>query len=803
MTLAALCMLTVYIALRLFPFGDKTVITGDLGGQYIPFYSYATNRFPFSFSFSKGLGGGTQGLSANIPFSPYMLLLSFLSEQHLPVFFTVLLFAKTVLSVGVMCFYLCSKTKPSIMNILLSLCYALMSYSFIYAQNVMWTDNILILPLILFSLDKLIETRKISLFCGLLALAIVTNYYTAYMICIFSLLYFLWETLGNRSLSINEALKIGLRFVGAGVMAVGISAIIFIPTVVQTLSNKGMGSNNLPFMNFTLREFFRQIIYCGFTWDQVESGLPIVYCGYLCFIGLVIYYFAKDIKRRQKVSTGIILIVFMLSFLIEPLNRVWHAFKPPVWFPYRYSFLFAFFCLTVAVVAFNKITMTKKEIILSTVTVLLCLAIITITQVGIISIKKIALTIILVTCLSSVVFLELLCNKEKLKLMLSILLICIVTVELTANSYYITSLFELRSNKESKEYIGDISEFIYLTESDTFFRMEKDSYISLNDPMLFKYNGLNHFSSVADNSNEDILRMLGYGGLYKSGTYSTAPANALLGLQYIISDSQYMDLHEYQEIAKVGNHTLYLNENTLPFAFYCVKSNVKITDNPFDNLNNIYSSIIGYNLPLFTKVEFTPYEASGQEEGTINVKFSHDSIKEGYYYAYFTPKTDGSSLTIDGKEYGVADINYGRCIIPLGYHNDAFSFTLNTYELEVYVLDDSLFDECINLINTDSPFTKKVDNTRIEIDTNHPGLLVLSMPYYDDWSAKIDGKKIEITKAFDQFLAIEIPKDSSTLTLRYIPRGLTAGTTITILSIIIYFAVIIYEKELLFRKKNS
>ena len=238
MLLATACMLVIYIACNMVPFGDATIVTGDLSGLYMPFYAYVSEGHMSSFSFSKGLGGGIQGLSAYIPFSPYMLILYLIPMEWLAFFFTALMFAKIVTSSVTMCFYLCTRTKPSLMNVLLGLCYAFMSYNFIYAQNVMWVDNIVLLPLLLYALDRLIKTNRTSLFCLLLTLMILTNYYTAYMTCLFLILYFLWEVFGNQRMQWRIAFGAGMRFAGGGLLAVCMSAAILLPTILQTLQNK-------------------------------------------------------------------------------------------------------------------------------------------------------------------------------------------------------------------------------------------------------------------------------------------------------------------------------------------------------------------------------------------------------------------------------------------------------------------------------------------------------------------------------------------------------------------------------------
>lgn len=67
-----------------------------------------------------------------------------------------------------------------------------MSFVFVYQQNILWLDGIIFLPLVLWGVQRLMERRPLLFILSLTA-CLITNYYIAYMICIFSALYFFFR----------------------------------------------------------------------------------------------------------------------------------------------------------------------------------------------------------------------------------------------------------------------------------------------------------------------------------------------------------------------------------------------------------------------------------------------------------------------------------------------------------------------------------------------------------------------------------------------------------------------------------
>lgn len=68
-----------------------------------------------------------------------------------------------------------------------------MQYNITQMQNIMWLDGVIILPLMLLGVHFFVKNKKKILFWIAIILSIVSNWYTAYMNCIFVVLFYIVE----------------------------------------------------------------------------------------------------------------------------------------------------------------------------------------------------------------------------------------------------------------------------------------------------------------------------------------------------------------------------------------------------------------------------------------------------------------------------------------------------------------------------------------------------------------------------------------------------------------------------------
>ena len=196
--LIPMSLLLLMIILKRFDLFDDTFLPSDARAQYVSLFSYfkdiLSGKESLFYSFNNGLGGNMCSVFVYYLSSPLNLLIIFFNHENLSLFVSILILLKICLSGLTMNIYISQKFKmKSISTLLFSTCYALMSFSVSYYFNVMWLDSIYLLPLVMLGIDKLIFKNKPFLYCTSLFFCLISNFYTGYMVCIFCVIYFIYN----------------------------------------------------------------------------------------------------------------------------------------------------------------------------------------------------------------------------------------------------------------------------------------------------------------------------------------------------------------------------------------------------------------------------------------------------------------------------------------------------------------------------------------------------------------------------------------------------------------------------------
>lgn len=718
MFLAALCtaliMLVVYYFYNLFPFGEVTILRMDLYHQYGPlyaeFYDRLTSGSSFLYSWTTGGGSGFLGNFSNYISSPFSLLMLFFGHKNMPEAIAAIILLKSATASFTCSYFLKNSQKHNTpVTAAFGVLYACSGFFIAYYWNIMWLDAFYLLPLVALGIERLIGERKSLLYYFALVLAALTNYYMAYMLAIFSILYFLSFYFGHYSLSDtyfgklaknkdkkpikrisgnlvksvrnSRFLDSGIRFAFTALGAVLSCAFLLIP-LYYILSVCSATSDSWP-QNwkeyFTVFDFLaNHLAHLDPTIrSSGEDVLPNIYAGILPLMLVPLYLFSKKVSIREKVADVALLGVFFASFYLNKFNFVWHGLHFPNDLPYRFSNMYSLLLITIAFKAYRNIKeFTSRQILGSGLAVVIFA--ILVQEIGSKNFSELSLWITIAFVGIYVASLYLIKDKRYPAFAAATLLLCAVCAEYTAAN---TNHYSMDQTKTS--YTGDYDEFTDLKdvldkrENGNFYRMELSKIRARMDPAWYNYNGVSTFSSMAYEKVSNLHYYLGlYSNFINSHTYNpqTPIYNSMFSLKYIVDNSDKISNHElYTQVASSDKFKAYRNNFFLPIA-YRVNSDLAFWQcdgtNPFaiqndyiknatgvdEVLVNIPSFGIEYNnIDSFTNEEFATgifyyNKAEGVEEGTITMNFI--ATKSQNLYLFLKSSTSSVKSIELSSDYG-------------------------------------------------------------------------------------------------------------------------------------------------------
>ena len=569
----ALVMLWVYASMGMAPWGDKTVLISDMSSQYVEFFCALKNGDLF-FSWSKILGTSYIGVVSYYVSSPLSLLTLLCPNEQMPIGLMLLTVLKIGLA-GLAFAVFIRKRFPGCgwAAALGAVCYALMSYNIIYALCVMWLDGVIWLPLILLALERILAGRGAGPFIAALTVCFISTWYISYMIGIFCCLY-----LAARVIALKPDKKalawIGARFFGGASCALGLTAWLWLPTFLAMFNGKFSGANvdydglfacdPMAFLDQLQSKQYSSITY---------SALPYVFCGTAVLVLAVAYFCFSRFSAREQIANGAVLAILAASLLLSPLDKIWHLFQRPNWFLFRYSFLFSFILIYLAMGAVDAILSGVK-------------------------------------------------GKRLWAVRAAALALSLFTVaELVGNTQYLLERldgqFHYASSQEYRAYYAANAKLVSGARAgggDDFYRMGATEDRGHNSPLSFGYPGLTHYSSLYNYDVNQLTKRLGFAqSWFWCACYGSTPVtDAFLDVKYVISQGE---VPGYEPVAQSGGYTLWENPSVLPLAVLARGDDLTLAgDTAFERQNSLLSGLLGRRTQAFTRVEMTAAAKDGLAE---------------------------------------------------------------------------------------------------------------------------------------------------------------------------------------------
>ena len=825
-------MFGVYLSQGIYWNSDTSPLLGDGFHQYVIFDLNLRNILHGSdslfYTFTSGLGLNFYALSSYYLGSFLSPLVYFFDVSSMPdaVYLSTLLKFGLI---GLSTFFSLSKlfkNIPAPLRLALSTSYALMSFTVSQLEIKTWLDVFILIPLILTGLHLLITEKKRILYFTSLSILFIQNYYFGYMTALFLVVWYFCQLSWDFKSRKYSFLDFFLTSLLAGLT----SFIMTLPTLfdLRTHGEKLTAITKIKTdASWYLDLFAKQFIGA---FDTTKYGsIPMIFVGLLPFILTIVFFTLKSIKFHVKLCYATLLIIIIASFYLEALDLFWQGMHAPNMFLHRYAWIFSTLLIYISAEVLNRFKDIKLWNILFSMTFLLFGYLATIYFKNHYSfLTKLN---ILLTLEFLVVYLLLLLAliKKKISLKIFSILILIFTIsEISFNASSqlngITKEWGFASRSTYDKDIPSMEAILEYTKQqpDTFTRTEKLQTQTGNDSMKFNYNGISQFSSVRNRSASTTLDKLGF---KSSGTNlnlryanNTIIADSLFGISYNISET-YPDKYGFHPSYQKDNLTLYKNQFALPivFATQSLYKDVTFNDHTLDNQTQFLNQIAGLNEEYFYPINHhtdsgdNVVNLNGTDTEDATISYSIEVPDNSQVYLSMTKlnfsndKKKQVDIIVNGEKKSFTTDN-AFTFFNLGYaeHKQTFDIQVKfpgnaqvSFESPTfYRLDTKKYTEAIRKIKENpvevSSFKNKVTvNYKVKNETS----IFFTIPYDQGWSAYQNGKKLQIQQAQTGFMKIDVPEGEGTITLSFIPKGLVAGASCSLIAIIVFIFYDIQRKK--------
>lgn len=651
----AIIMLAIYFSLGHKPLGDNSVLTLDLNAQYVYFYE-ALREFVWGdasllYSFSRSLGGEFMGIYAYYVASPLSYIVAIFPKSMMLFALLTIIVTKVGLCGLTFGFYL-HKQSPSINKnavILFSTMYALSAYTITYQNNIMWLDGVFLLPILTYSIERLIKTGRFKLYAVTLALMMMSHYYIGYMLCWYTAFCFFFSYFKDEDRVLVNPDGRKLNFVktlakmgGSTLLGIGMSA--FMVGAAYYSLQFGKSDFSEPAWDivarFDLFDLFPKLLPGSYD-TVMHEGLPLLYSGVLTLLMLPIFVMAKRVPSREKIFYVGFTLLYVLIMVINPLDLIMHGFQEPNCLNYRYSFIVIFLMLIMAYKGFSEIEEHSPKKVFAAGSVILALLLVAQKmefpnfvlqdtadrEYGFVLNKLpffwvVVFTIIAVFAVgASVCHFMKTQNKEKAAQML----LAVVCIELFANGLVLICSMAFNigwaSYSSYADYFKTLRPIVETVQASdkTFYRSEKTTHRCTNDNMALNIKGLSNSTSTLNQKAIDLIDYLGYYAdcHWTQNLGSTLITDSLFGVKYVYSNvsndlnkesleqNRLMDMY-YELYAQDEHYYAYRNPYALGLAFgvsdrllelettlkYDFTSDESLK-NPFEVQNQLLNAILG------------------------------------------------------------------------------------------------------------------------------------------------------------------------------------------------------------------
>ena len=810
--------LATMLACKIYPFGDKSLASSDAKSQYINFYSYFRNIFfsnnNLDYSFSTVLGDNIQGLYAYYLGSPLYLLFALFPENLILLALHLIIYLKLLIAAMTFCAWAGYRKKGNLwMRAALSACYAFIGYGVTFYSLLSWLDAMALLPLVALGLERLVRERKPLVYIIGLAVTIMANYYVGFAVCLAAILTYCALLFVNAEGPIKGLKQTVLPFSVSSLLAGALSAWALLPAVMALPESRLQDTEKMLELmrgNFPFLSFFSKLFTGTTSYDQFFNGLPTVFVGIIPLVLVILFFLNPGIRRLWKVAAAGVLLVLFFSFHNSVLNVIWHGFTRNRMFNYRYSFVFSFFMLAIAwdsVCHWRSLPNGAFTRCIAIVVPISLLVFDTGYEYG-------STTTLYFDLILMVVGLALIFYASRDRRFSTCALVCLMAINCLANAKLsvsnVSSKFDTVLQSERTNFIAETKKALELIPRDgLLYRVEKTFYQTYCDNMALNINGISNYSSVEQEPSMNFIWKLGMSRYIAWGHFSgdnPVASESLLSIRYLLTKDGLRPGRENYSLVGTTEEGISVYDN--PYVLPMVMASTTLLPTLDEEDGFRYQNACWRSLqPEIAQDIFMEAQRKTQtlKDGSTYL-LTYEMLKAGSAYLHLPgnyadlERTFTAELLREGgEESEVLQINSFQPTYSLGNYEQGETLTLvirllaegSTAELDsmrVYIEDSEVLAAYSQAVRSTPIQIQKVTSSHLavqcQVGADSP-YLVSTIPYDENWTVTVDGKKVQVIQNWNCMLAFAVDPGNHTIELHYHPRGKAAGLAITLLAAVI------------------
>lgn len=820
------------IGLRVIPFGDKHNLAIIDGKWYLNNLAFLKRQLSgqenILYSLKNGLGGNEWSLLAWGGFNPVLLLCLLSSLETLPSWFTWISVVNMAFCGLTMYTLLAGVYGHKSSHLIFSTSYAMIGFSVVNCYQTLFFIGPQLLPLVILGIVYLCKGKSPLLYILSLAFCIFLNFYFGFMLCVASTAFFLAFLYVHDDLKGQRKRLFGKWF-ASSIVAGLLAAPMWLPALKAYSDGGRLNQTTLEHYTFTENAPFIQIFSKLFSGAnsliEMVNGLPNIFCGILTVALVILFFMDRRASRRKKLAAGALLGFYLLTFFLPAFTNVMHGFTVTNWFPYRYSFVFSFWLLFIAaekfetfdLLSFDDLKRCGAAMLTSTILIFS-------TKYEFVTGGAAVLDLSLLSLMALGFWLYKIKPQHASRRVLVMFLLLVVCGNLYAN--YVLSIkamqeweLDLETYQENIFTNGALTEALNHAEPG-FFRMEKETSDSGSvgaDPYLYNYNGVSHSGPVERKFIHKGLCRLGINWYDMRHWYSKgipAATDALLGLKYVIAESNLTEIKGYEKRISLANKSIYQSDSFLSPAILANGNayDLSLDSDVFDNLNLAWKGMTGGTSNIFTHQpdvsyhmhsDFTEQTVTSTElresvsraaaeadkskpdpaeaEPTSYIEYTLTAPADGPLYYFDTSIPDSESGLRDPSihlcgVYKTGDTVTGK--IPLQANIGSGDFLRGHCANLVFATENlGVMIEYAKQLNArNCTFNVIQDNHLIgDFTADANQRILFTLPWDEGWTCTIDGQKVPIDKTWDLFMSVEVPEGEHIYEMMFTPAWLNYG----------------------------